>query len=195
MPVNVSKFFKGLSEQRAKKRYQKSCNLQLGQNVKISFKSIGKLAPSGLQIGDNTIFEGRISADRPSAIIKIGNGCFIGGSTLVCAEKIEIGNNVLISWGCTIVDHDSHSVVLEERQDDVKLWSVGKKNWDYVKIAPVDIEDDVWIGFNAIILKGVTIGRGAVVAAGSVVTKNVAPFTVVGGNPARLIRSTKHEQK
>ena len=111
---------------------------------------------------------------------------------MICREALQFE---LPMPSIAHVDHDSHSVVLEERQDDVKLWSVGKKNWDYVKIAPVDIEDDVWIGFNAIILKGVTIGRGAVVAAGSVVTKNVAPFTVVGGNPARLIRSTKHEQK
>jgi len=62
------------------------------------------------------------------------------------------------------------------------------KNWEVVNSRPIKIEDDVWIGMNVLVLKGVTIGRGAIVAAGSVVTKNVEPWTVVGGNPAKLIK-------
>jgi galactoside O-acetyltransferase len=65
------------------------------------------------------------------------------------------------------------------------------KNWTGVKHAPIIIKDKAWIGFNCIILKGVTIGEGAVVGAGSVVTENVPDYAVVAGNPARLIRYTK----
>jgi len=68
-------------------------------------------------------------------------------------------------------------------------WAAGAKDWSQVKIAPVRIEDKAWIGFNAIILKGLTIGEGAIVAAGAVVSKDVAPYTLVGGNPAVFIRT------
>ena len=66
-------------------------------------------------------------------------------------------------------------------------------NWNIVKTKPIVIEDDVWVGFNSIILKGVTIGKGSIVAAGSVVSKDVEPFTVVAGNPALVIKKMKNE--
>ena len=62
------------------------------------------------------------------------------------------------------------------------------KDWSVVNSAPITIEDDVWIGMDALILKGVTIGKGSIIAPKSVVTKNVPPFTVVGGNPAAIIK-------
>ena len=66
--------------------------------------------------------------------------------------------------------------------------STGEKDWAHVKVAPVSIADKAWIGFNATILKGVTVGEGAVIAACAVVTKPVPPWTVAAGNPARVIR-------
>ena len=67
-----------------------------------------------------------------------------------------------------------------------------KKNWDNVDISPTIICDDAWIGVNVIILKGVEIGAGAIVAAGAVVTKNVPPMTLVAGNPANVIKELKY---
>ncbi|MGC8751800.1 DapH/DapD/GlmU-related protein, partial [Hydrotalea sp.] len=64
------------------------------------------------------------------------------------------------------------------------------KNWEKVKSSPIKIADKAWIGFNVIILKGVTIGEGAIVGAGSVVTKDVPPYAVVAGNPAKIIKYT-----
>jgi len=125
----------------------------------------------------------------------VGVNTFIGGSTIVCAEHVEIGNDVLISWGCTIVDHNSHSIYWTERASDVKNWYNGNKDWRFVDISPVKIEDKAWIGLNAIILKGVTIGEGAVVGAGSVVTKDVLPYTIVAGNPAKQIREGSVETR
>lgn len=134
------------------------------------------------------MFNGSVAADRPSAIVTIGKNTYFGGSRIVVAERVDIGDDVLISWGCTIVDHNSHPLAWAERADDVRKYYSGAKDWSNVGIAPVKIGNKAWIGFNAIILKGVTIGEGAIVASGSVVTKDVAPFTIVGGNPARLIR-------
>jgi galactoside O-acetyltransferase len=107
---------------------------------------------------------------------------------MVIARKIELGDDVVISWGVTIVDHNSHALTWADRRDDVLDWARGRKDWSNVLIAPVRIRDKVWIGFNAIILKGVTIGEGAIVAAGSVVTKDVPPYCIVAGNPARVVR-------
>jgi acetyltransferase-like isoleucine patch superfamily enzyme len=143
-------------------------------------------------LGKQSIFEGLFIFDRDNATLKIGNRTFIGGETkIIAAQEIEIGDDVLISWGCTIVDHDSHAVDFEKRKDDVVNWGKGIKNWEHVTIKKVTVCDKVWIGFGVNILKGVTIGEGAVVAAGSLVTKDVAPYTIVGGNPAKFIKENK----
>lgn len=141
-----------------------------------------------LRIGANSIFAGRLSFDREGASVIIGDRTYIGASHIVAAQRIEIGDDVLISWGCTLVDHHSHSLNFDERAADVTNWLVGKKDWTHVSSSPVQIDDKVWIGFNAAILPGVTIGEGAIIGACSVVTKDVEPWTVVAGNPARVIR-------
>jgi acetyltransferase-like isoleucine patch superfamily enzyme len=95
-----------------------------------------------------------------------------------------------MAWGVTVFDHDSHSVLFSERRHDVTDWLAGdgqRKAWNTVAIRPITIGNKAWIGCNAIILC-VDIGEGAVVGAGSVVTRNVEPWTIVAGNPARVIR-------
>lgn len=129
-----------------------------------------------------------IAFDRPGAEVEIGARTFIGRSLIVSAESVSIGSDVLISWGCTITDHDSHSTDFRLRRNDVVDWLSGNKDWTHVRRSPVRICDKVWMGFNTIVLKGVTIGEGAVVAAGSVVTRDVPPWTMVAGNPARIVK-------
>ena len=145
-------------------------------------------------IGNDSMVSGEFIFEKESGSIKIGDRCFIGGGRYVTINSIEIGNDVMISWGCTLMDNNAHSLKWEERQNDVLDWKrgieegkVGKyKDWNSVESDPILIKDKVWIGFNVIILKGVTIGEGAVVAAGSVVTKDVSSYTVVAGNPAEF---------
>jgi len=133
--------------------------------------------------------------ERESTRLSIGDRCFIGKGIISVAEDIEIGNDVLVSWGVTITDHNSHSVKFSDRRRDVADWHARNKNWTGVKTGKVVIQDKAWIGFNAIILKGVTIGEGAIVGAGSVVTKDVPPFTIVAGNPARVVRELGPDER
>ncbi|UVC18442.1 acyltransferase [Mesorhizobium onobrychidis] len=158
-----------------------------GAGTKMNTQSVRTARRGRHAIGEDGIINCYFSFDRPEAQITIGRRCYIGNSHLVAAERIEIGDDVIISWGTTVVDHNSHATGWQNRKADVADWHRGKKDWSNITIAPVRIENNVFIGFNVIILKGVTIGKGAVVGAGSVVTKDVAPFTMVGGNPARPI--------
>ena len=170
---------------------RRSANIEVGQGSDIQWLGLRSIKGGHLRIGENCIIRGRVIFDHPSGHIKFGNNCYLGSSLLVCHSGIDIGNDVIISWGVTIVDHNSHALEWEKRSGDVQDWMMGKKNWDVVDIAPVTISDKVWIGFGASILKGITIGEGAVIAAGAMVTKNVPPFTVVAGNPAKVINNLK----
>lgn len=179
-------------ERRAKRRLYRECDVRIAPDARVRFRGMAGPLPRQLTIGDGSIFQGTIAADRPEAVISIGSNTFVGGSLLVSACRIEIGDDVLMSWGCTVVDHDSHPLRWDERKTDVNDTLIGKpKDWSNVTIRPVSIGNKAWIGFNVIILKGVTIGEGAIIAAGSVVTKDVAPYTIVAGNPARFIRAVE----
>ena len=147
-----------------------------------------------VDIDRDTQVSGRLIFDRENAKISIGQRSFINGD-LIAAQEIWIGSDVMISWGTTIVDHNSHAIAFSQRANDITEWRKGKKDWSNVACLPVQISDKAWIGFNVIILKGVQIGEGAIVGAGSVVTKDVAPWTIVGGNPAKLIREIPEHER
>jgi acetyltransferase-like isoleucine patch superfamily enzyme len=141
-------------------------------------------------IGNNCNVMGLIAAQRNLSRVEIGNNVYIGHGTVIdCAIRITIEDDVLISYGCIIMDNDSHSKRLSVRRTDNHDLRSGKyKNWDVVANAPVKISKGAWIGTHVTILKGTTIGQGSIVGAGSVVTKSVPNWTVVGGNPARVLR-------
>jgi galactoside O-acetyltransferase len=126
--------------------------------------------------------------EKEGASISIGSNTFVGRATFSIAESIVIGDFVMIAWGATVLDHGSHSINFSERQQDPEMALRREKDWAFVKVAPVRIDSKSWIGLNAIILRGVHIGEGAVVAAGAIVTKDVPPWTVVAGNPAKIIK-------
>jgi acetyltransferase-like isoleucine patch superfamily enzyme len=162
-------------------------------------------AENRVMIGSNSVLQCTIVLEREVGTVRIGDDTFIGSSHIICSQEINIGSNVLIAWGCALVDHNSHSVAWSERQDDVGRWREGLanradnpaalKHWEVVPKGAIVIGDKAWIGFNAIILKGVSIGEGAVVGAGSVVTKDVPEWTIVAGNPARTIREIGESER
>ncbi|MES2390244.1 MAG: acyltransferase [Acidobacteriota bacterium] len=147
-----------------------------------------------IMIGRQCHVLGRMDVLAHGGTIRLGDSCFVGeGSQIWSAAAITIGNRVLISHGVNIHDHDSHSLSAERRQVHFEqIFSQGHPNvLEDVSSAPIVIEDDAWLGFGATVLKGVRIGRGAVVGAASVVTKDVAAYAVVAGNPARVIGSAR----
>lgn len=180
--------------------------LQKGEGTRIEGLRLQVRKPvneSYLTIEDESCIQGNFVIESEKGIIKIGSRTFIGGGTFICTKEIEIGNDVMFSWGCTVVDNNSHSVLWAHRRNDVIDWKRGLdenkigayKDWSNVKEAKVTIKDKAWIGFNTIILKGVTIGEGAIVGAGSVVTKDVPEWTIVAGNPAKIIREIPENER
>ncbi len=151
-----------------------------------------------LEIGEDCIVAGKFIFESQNGYVRVGDHSYIGSSTFISRSSITVGENVTIAWGCTIYDHDSHSIDYSLRRKDIDNQlvdmrmgggvGVRNKEWDWVNTKPIVIEDDAWIGMNCIILKGVTIGKGAIVGAGSVVTKDVPAWTLVAGNPARVIK-------
>lgn len=114
---------------------------------------------------------------QSGAVLQIGENFAMTGGSIIAAERVVIGNNVNVGANTTIMDTDFHPLDIQARRLDSQP----------ARTAPVIIEDDVFIGMNCLVLKGVRLGRGSVVGAGSVVTKDVPPSTMVAGNPARLI--------
>lgn len=121
----------------------------------------------------------KIFADRTDAKIIIGKNTRIHGSCIHAQERIEIGMNCLVAANCQIFDNNGHDISFENAPNRINTKGYPK---------PIVIHDNVWIGANSIILPGVRIGAGSIIAAGSVVTKDIQPYTLVGGNPARVIR-------
>jgi maltose O-acetyltransferase len=146
--------------------------------------------PKAIVVGGHCHILGQLLVFAHGGRIQIGDFCFVGeGSRLWSATSIKIGNRVLVSHGVNIHDQDAHSLSAYKRHLHAQqiLYHGHLSSVEDVASKPVEIEDDAWIGFNSTILKGVTIGRGAIVAAATVVTKNVPEFAIVAGNPARLI--------
>ena len=176
-------------------KLKKTTIRSIGSSSKVSFMKINAKQNCEFFVGANSMIESSIFFDKENSQVIIGDNTFIGASTIICAKSISIGNDVLISWGCTIVDHNSHSLHSSLRLNDVANWMKGYKNWEHVQITPITIQNKVWLGFNVIVLKGVTIGEGSIVGAGSVVTKDIPPYTIVAGNPARVIREIPIDER
>ncbi len=161
--------------------------LEVGKNfVAQDHCEINCLSQKGIIFG-NKVTVGSFALIRPTNLyggepgigLKVGNNSSIGPYAYIgCSGYIEIGDNVMMSPRVSIY---SENHIFENTK--VPMIEQG------VKRSFVKIEDDCWIAANAVILAGVTIGRGTVVAAGSIVTKDVPPFSVVAGNPAKVIKS------
>lgn len=139
-----------------------------------------------ITLGDNIKISGKIGIAFnqkvcPTRFLHIGSHTFIGHNcSFSIASKISIGKHCYLAGGVRVMDNDGHPLNHLERRQNLP---VHKDN-----VKPVSIGNDVWIGRDAIILKGVTIGDRAIIAAGSVVVKDVGADSIAGGNPAQILR-------
>jgi acetyltransferase-like isoleucine patch superfamily enzyme len=126
----------------------------------------------------------------PSGRVTLGEYALVHGARIICDSEISIGDHALISWNVVLMDTYRVPVNSLERRNELQL--VPERTLRIasapVPARPIRIERNVWIGFDACVLPGVTVGEGSIVGAKSVVVESVPPFTVVAGNPARIIR-------
>lgn len=167
-------------------------NARIGANVFISTNSAisnNRNDASKIEIGEGTRIMGDLFTFHHGGEIKIGSDCFVGQHSKIWSAKgISIGNRVLIAHNVNIHDNISHPIDWKLRHEEyVKFSATGIHKEVDLKGEEIIIEDDVWLGFNSTILKGVRIGRGAIIGAGSLVVKDVEPWTVNVGNPLRCI--------
>jgi acetyltransferase-like isoleucine patch superfamily enzyme len=168
-------------------------NVTLGTNTRVTgdlaFKRFHSRQPQALVIGANCTMDGVHFDLGENGQMVIGDFCYFTNAVLLCEMEVRIGNYVLIGWNATIADTDFHPIAPAERIADAIACSPlakGRARPEIVK-RRVIIEDDVWIGPNALILKGVRIGAGAFVEAGAVVSRDVPSRARVMGNPAEVI--------
>jgi len=148
------------------------CHLHLGGNVTLDSDNRGYHLNMHSPV--------KLLADEPGARIRIGAGTRIHGTCIHACRSITIGSNCLIAANCQIIDSNGHQLSFPDVANRINTRDEPR---------PVVIEDDVWIGAGAIILPGVTIGRGSIISANSVVVKDVPAMVVAGGNPARIIKA------
>lgn len=146
--------------------------MELGNNISLNSYPDGELYKCGL------------FTPVDSALIKIGNNCWLNGTVVHSRNKIIIGNNCMFGPGVYILDNDSHNPSI----DPITRRS-GK-----IADSPVIIGNNVWIGMRSIIMKGVHIGDNSIIAAGSVVTKDVSNNQLFGGNPAKFIKTLEYKE-
>nr|WHW29456.1 putative acyltransferase [uncultured bacterium] len=166
----------------------KHASARLGHSARII--NIGQHS-SQIEIGAGTIVNGQLLVFPHGGKIKLGEWCYVGDGTRIWSSaSIEIGDRVMISHNVSIFDNLTHplSATLRHRHFH-QIATVGHPRNIDLGEKPVRIGNDAWIAAGAMVLRGVSIGEGAIVGAGAVVTRDIAPWTIVAGNPARLVRT------
>jgi acetyltransferase-like isoleucine patch superfamily enzyme len=169
-------------------------NVRVGADCLIerkgSFQLYRSKREAGLILGDRVaIYTWTQFNVEPGGSVEVGSDSVLVGAVFMCADRITLGKRVVVSYHVTIADSDFHPMSVEDRRLDAiaNAPNGDRTQRPILQTSPVRIDDDVWIGIGAIILKGVHIGAGAQVSAGSVVTRDVPAGGRVAGNPARLV--------
>lgn len=122
--------------------------------------------------------------NRPFGKITIGKGCVMQGTSICAYESISIGDNVIFGPNVVVMDCSGHALTNRGCPDEL----------DRLKSAPITIGNDVWIGYGSIILPGVNIGEGAVIGAGSVVSRDIPTQSMAAGNPCHVMKTTLEDE-
>jgi acetyltransferase-like isoleucine patch superfamily enzyme len=156
-----------------------------------SFHCYRSEMPLGARFGKgSSTYLGTMLDVGPQGRVEIGEFALVNGARMICDSQIMIGDYALISWNVVLMD--TYRLPQNAAQRRTELERLPQQSMRRaaaeVPASPIRIERNVWIGFDSCVLPGVTVGEGSIVGARSVVTQNVPPFTIVAGNPARVIR-------
>jgi acetyltransferase-like isoleucine patch superfamily enzyme len=157
---------------------------------KLTFERFLSNRDPGLVLGDRvTVYTWTGFGVEEDGLVEVGDDSVLVGPQIMCAQHVSIGRGVVLSYNVTIADSDFHPIDPDRRREDTIAMSPARRGAPRaaLDVAPVVIEDGAWVGIGATILKGVRIGRDARIAAGAVVTADVAPGTWVAGNPAQVV--------
>lgn len=171
----------------------------IAPHATIKFYNLPKTPCKMLKVGAMSHIFGHFALLKEGAEIIVGERCQIGSSHIISSKSILIEDDVIMSWGVTVIDTDTHSHCWDERKNDVVMGYQDylkdtnnillNKDWSSVLSYSVCIEKKSWIGFNSIILKGVHLAEGTIVGAGAVVTKSFdEKGKSLGGNPAKILK-------
>ncbi len=171
-------------------------NVELGENVYIDtsygFAHCFSEQQPGIVIGEATGAYDRTGfIVGPQGCVRVGAYTVLNGTYLICNDRIEIGNHCLLAWGSVITDTwpEQTAAIAARRQ---VLQAAAADPWRRLQPVttpqPVILEDNSWVGFDAVILPGVRLGRGCVVGSKTIIYENVPPYAVVVGDPARIVR-------
>ena len=163
-----------------------SGTMVLGEKI---FRRFFSERDPAIVFGENTYFDGVQLALGKTATLSVGDFVYAANMIILAEHEIRIGNHVCLSFNVAIADTDFHPLdPVLRMQDAIAVSPLARgRPRPLIATAPVIIEDDVWVGPNSVILKGVRIGAGAFIEPGSVVTKDVPPRARVMGNPAQVI--------
>jgi acetyltransferase-like isoleucine patch superfamily enzyme len=194
MKLSLISFFKYIY---FKRKYYSLFQIDKNSRLGISSRILILDKKSSIIVGSSSIILGELLTFGHGGKIQIGKYCYVGeGTHIWSAEKITIGDRVLISHNVNIFDNLTHPISSTLRHNQfIDICTKGHPTELDLGEAEVNIMDDVLIGCNSIILRGLTIGTGVIVGAGSVVTKDVLPWTIVAGNPARIIREIPENER
>lgn len=185
MKKNIKDIISCLLQWRYRNQATFGKNVFLGRRFKVQSSN-----KNNVIIGDNTFILGRILSENNGKVI-IGNNTSIRDNVSIrCSNKITIGDNVIFSFNIVVTDNNNHPINPEDRLKMIQSgWSTDPWNLKYSESSPVKIGNNVWVGQNSFIMKGVNIGDNSIVAAATVVTKNVPENSIVAGNPGKIVKS------
>lgn len=172
-------------------------NVRLGENVYLDtsygFAAFHSTREDGFSLGEASGTYDRASfVVGENGAVQVGFYTVLNGTIIICNENVTIGNHCLLAWGSVITDTWANlaAAPLEKRREILRAAAQDERR----RLLPVDaprsviIEDNVWVGFDAVVLPGVRLGRGSIVGSRTIISEDVPPYAVVVGNPPRLIR-------
>jgi acetyltransferase-like isoleucine patch superfamily enzyme len=175
-----------------------TCRLEKGAFLSHSARIRNALGDSSkIVIGARSHIRGELMILGHGGRISIGEWCYVGvGTRIWSAATIEIGDRVLISHSVNIFDNLSHPLRASQRHEQAKqIFTSGHPSEIDLDEKPIKIGDDAWIGAGAMVMRGVSVGEGGIVAAGAVVTKDVPAYSIVAGNPAVVVRELSSDER